>query len=1029
MKPLQLTMTAFGPYKEKEQIDFRKLENHQLFVISGNTGAGKTTIFDAISFALYGEASGEERKDSKMLRSHFADDETNTTVNLVFQLKNKTYRIYRKLGHLKKGNKNPSLSTAEFYEIQDEKEIPCCPAKIQDVNKKVEALIGLTKSQFSQIVMLPQGEFRKLLTSDTDNKEEILRRIFKTETYQRLKERFDEKRKDAQKETEEIVAKLQLLYGNMQTLIPEREASTIHDCLKEEQVNHHQLTAALEEELSHYHQQIVEKKAILEHLQKLFKEKDEHFHQAKQLEEWYSQYELSCQKKQTLLIKSKEMNDQRFLLERAEKALGILPFEENVRIAQKRRGEKEQEIEQTKESLSNLKNEQALIQSTFEIEKEKEPERKEKEQLLHQLTELKPVVQTLAKQEKEVESYKLNVQQMEQKSEKIRDTQITFEKDKAEIMEEIKEKEAKVTPLTNLKIESERLIQDGKRFLKLVTTNQEIESKKQEVQQAKELFQIKEKQYGSIEQAWIEGQASLLALHLHDGEACPVCGSLSHPNKALKVENIPTKEEIEHARKEKQAYEKEYQARQNECIVLENNKQTLREELKERGYLCENAELELEQHRERFKEHRNKIRSLELIQLQLETKKHQKEALEKRLEELAQEKEQIQQQLIVVRAKYENGKGSLDANREKIPRRYQSEFLLTNQIKVVEREKKALDEKWEEVQRKKREVDEQMIQYTSQLVEKEASLAELKRNEQEALERLQKELYQAAFRTMEDFQQAKTSLEKIQQMKRNIENYERDTKQIDQHIQHLEQQINKRERPDLVQLRNQLDGYEKEKIKAFEDVHQLHALVEQMEQLKKQYETLLKNGEEKEQKYRMVLDLYEMIRGNNQKKVSFERYLQIEFLEKIIFVANQRLYQLSNGQFSLKRSDRVEKNGKQSGLGLDVYDEYTGQTRDVKTLSGGEKFNASLCLALGMADVIQAYQGGISIETMFIDEGFGSLDEESLQKAIETLVDLQKSGRMIGIISHVQELKQAIPAILEVKKTKEGHSYTQFVFK
>ncbi|MDF2667835.1 MAG: hypothetical protein K0R67_141, partial [Paenibacillus sp.] len=162
------------------------------------------------------------------------------------------------------------------------------------------------------------------------------------------------------------------------------------------------------------------------------------------------------------------------------------------------------------------------------------------------------------------------------------------------------------------------------------------------------------------------------------------------------------------------------------------------------------------------------------------------------------------------------------------------------------------------------------------------------------------------------------------------------------------------------------------------------------------------------------------------KKISFERYLQIEFLEKIIHTANQRLQRMSNGQYYLVRSDRLEKRGKQSGLGLDVYDNYTGQLRDVKTMSGGEKFNASLCLALGMADVIQSYEGGISIETMFIDEGFGSLDEESLNKAIDTLIDLQQTGRMIGVISHVQELKQAIPAILEVKKTKEGCSYTHF---
>ena len=184
-----------------------------------------------------------------------------------------------------------------------------------------------------------------------------------------------------------------------------------------------------------------------------------------------------------------------------------------------------------------------------------------------------------------------------------------------------------------------------------------------------------------------------------------------------------------------------------------------------------------------------------------------------------------------------------------------------------------------------------------------------------------------------------------------------------------------------------------------------------------------------EQQVHRIIDLYDVLRGQNHVKISFERYVQIEYLEQIIHAANERLKHMSNGQFQLLRSERQETHGRQSGLGLDVYDAYTGQTRDVKTLSGGEKFNASLCLALGMADVIQSFQGSIRIDTMFIDEGFGSLDEESLNKAIDTLVDLQKSGRMIGVISHVAELKASMPAILEVEKLKEGYSKTRFVIK
>src|SRR5699024_193047 len=193
---------------------------------------------------------------------------------------------------------------------------------------------------------------------------------------------------------------------------------------------------------------------------------------------------------------------------------------------------------------------------------------------------------------------------------------------------------------------------------------------------------------------------------------------------------------------------------------------------------------------------------------------------------------------------------------------------------------------------------------------------------------------------------------------------------------------------------------------------------------------IIKSGENvkaQEETVRVVADLHDVMRGQNSQKISFERYLQIEYLEQIIETANLRLKHLSNGKFILSRSDRQESYGRQSGLAFDVYDAYTGQTRDVKTLSGGEKFNTSLCLALGMSDVIQSFQGSVSMKTMFIDEGFGSLDEESLHKALDALIELQKSGRTIGVISHVEELKAILPAALEVTKTKEGSSRTKFV--
>jgi exonuclease SbcC len=252
---------------------------------------------------------------------------------------------------------------------------------------------------------------------------------------------------------------------------------------------------------------------------------------------------------------------------------------------------------------------------------------------------------------------------------------------------------------------------------------------------------------------------------------------------------------------------------------------------------------------------------------------------------------------------------------------------------------------------------------------------------------------------------------------------------LSQQIMELEQSLTGKELADLDHMTAELARTEAEldlRTSAFQELRSCH---QDTERLSRNILSVHERMKTQEEEWQQVKDVYDVLRGDNVQKLSFERYVLIEFLEQILHAANERLRSLSNGQFILQRSDRLEKHNRQSGLGLDVYDVYTGLNRDVKSMSGGEKFNASLCLALGMTDVIQAYQGGISIEMMFIDEGFGSLDEEALNKAIETLVDLQKSGRMIGVISHVQELKAAFPATLEVRKTKEGHSTTAILLK
>ncbi|WP_148091994.1 AAA family ATPase, partial [Paenibacillus sp. 598K] len=287
MRPLKLTMTAFGPYKDREEIDFGELLHHRLFVVSGNTGAGKTSIFDAICFALYGDASGEDRSDSRMLRSQFAEDDVHTAVDFVFELKGRVYRVLRQLSHVKAGNKSATGERYELYEQDGTEERPLTDRFIvSQIDAKLRELIGLTKDQFSQIVMLPQGEFRKLLTSETEDKEEILRRIFKTGLYKVVADRLGERRKAMQQRLTELAGMLEYHIGQVKGALADREDSMLRRVLHEqEHYNTQQVLEALDQELTHIAEQAAALQGRLREESESFRAQTEAYHQAQALNE------------------------------------------------------------------------------------------------------------------------------------------------------------------------------------------------------------------------------------------------------------------------------------------------------------------------------------------------------------------------------------------------------------------------------------------------------------------------------------------------------------------------------------------------------------------------------------------------------------------------------------------------------------------------------------------------------------------------------------------------------------------------
>lgn len=502
-----------------------------------------------------------------------------------------------------------------------------------------------------------------------------------------------------------------------------------------------------------------------------------------------------------------------------------------------------------------------------------------------------------------------------------------------------------------------------------------------------------------------------------------------HPDKAVLSEDIPNKEEVEQKRKAKQQLEVSLSKKQGSYQADENRLKEKQQEVASYGYELANLNEIYEQLVKEGKALGEEINLLKQNQTTTDQLKKQLEAVEKELELKTTAYNQLVAKVNEENTTLQTEKSLYNQSIAKIPEELQKLTQLQQKMKQVEETKTKLEQSWKEAQENLQKSKEQLTKAKADLENGEKRLAEASDRVKSSKEEYTNAISKAGFDSDEVYQEAKLAEETRQALKKEIEDYYNRLSSVKAQMEQLESSLKDQQRADIEQMQAALKQLNEEVEIARTVITKIQTYFEKAKDARQRIESADNKVKDVENKLQLIKDLYDVVRGENTRKISFERYLQIEFLEQIIQSANERLSKLSNGQYLLVRSDRLEKRGRQSGLGLDVYDNYTGQLRDVKTLSGGEKFNASLCLALGMADVIQAYEGGISIETMFIDEGFGSLDEESLNKAIDTLIDLQKSGRMIGVISHVHELKQAIPAILEVEKTKEGFSRTKFVVK
>ncbi|WP_372637637.1 AAA family ATPase, partial [Cohnella sp.] len=962
MKPIRISMTAFGPYRDEETIDFEALGDRRLFVISGNTGAGKTTIFDAICFALYGSASGEDRAEPRMLRSHFADDDVHTSVDYHFAVGARTYRVFRQMPHRRGTNKSETGGKAELYETTGGEEVPSVDRfTVSDVNAKIEALLGLTREQFGQIVMLPQGEFRKLLTSDTENKEEILRRIFRTGLYQKIEDRFQRQNRELQEALKQAKAMQDAYAKQAQQSLPQRDGSALAATLLQEYSSMAQVSDGLAQEIAYYESLAEEIGRGKAELEARLQASESALREALALEAKFAQLAEKREQLGRLEERKAEADESERVLKLAEQALRLLPYEEQALEAARQDEQKRGALERKLREAAEAERAHAEAEQRYRSEEARGEERKEAERELTRLAELKPVVQTLDERRLEVERLAAQEKSVTERREAAERQLETLREERRTVADGLKLAETEAAKLPEALERYERLRSKYKLLKELDELDKRLENwSKLEEELQRSASGLKE-DHDRAETLWLEGQAGLLAVHLHEGKPCPVCGSESHPAKAVPASSVPTREQLQEAKEKLRAAERELGEARAQAAAAGAGRSGRAELIAEYGITDEPLDEQLARAEAEGKSVRQETDRLKQQAEAVQGRRQEVEKLEAQLERLQAERERLlteQHRLSVDRSAKQS---VLESELGRVPEPLRSPDKLAaryrEQSALVER----LNASWLEAQRRLQNTQTKLVEEKTNVAQATSQQQEAEQQRKQAEGRFAEQLASVGFDTAEKYRAAKMSEPDRQRLAALIEQFRLQVTTLVQQIAELERDLSGKIRPDTASLQAAMDELKGQLERIVAELHAAGGHEREARRLLAAISEAEARFRDLEQQQQRVTDIYQMLKGDNPLKISFERYILIEFLEQILHAANVRLTDLSNGQFKLERSDRLESRGKQSGLGLDVYDAYTGLNRDVKSMSGGEKFNASLCLALGMTDVIQAYQGGVSI--------------------------------------------------------------------
>ena len=1033
MRPIKLTISAFGPYASKQVIDFEELKGRNIFVISGKTGAGKTTIFDAISYALYGEASGESR-ETDSLRSHFADDNTETYVELEFELRGEKYTVNRVPKQKKKkarGEGYTEKSADATLTLPDGKVI----TKVKNVTDKIIEILGITREQFKQIVMLAQGEFKKLLLADSVEREGIFRKIFNTYDFEKIQAELKDKAanlsKNRTKSKHEMEINLKNIKGEHDIVIDEYvDFPLVIEKLKDLLERDNNIYKTLNEEGKEVDNKLQVKnqeKAIIETNNNLIKEK-----------------EIITKALDELLSKEDEYKNKSKTIIDGKNAKEVKYIEDKLIETTKKLTKREEDYNLSLKNIDSLKLKQEEANKLLQIEESKECDREKLSVEINNLNKL---------EEKIIELDSLNnkVMHLKQSAENSKLQIINNKKETEELKKSKEEKELQLKDIATLetkKVELEsdikaknKTLDEVRELFKVIRSFQntyiEHNNKAKEYKEFEVEYKKVKENYEKMDDLYKKEQAGILASKLQENEPCPVCGSTNHPNKATIKENlkIPTKEELKVAKENLDKLEKENLEKINNLTTLNSNKTTYLEQVNnhlsmlsatlnidktfnsETAKVVKNLGTELKSVIDKLKDELLKV--IDKISL--------KEKIEKELNLITTTINEREQSLIKLEECEKNYTTELTQNitkideyKKEIPENITDLKTLNNLIEVKTKELNISKEKLAKLRLENENLAKKLEGENSTSKEINKSIEELKLEIANNKANFNEAIKEQGFDNIQTYEDAKLQISMVESLEKEVENYNSELK-----LTKVKQEdiINKTKDivfMDITTIDEEIRSIQDNKKELESKLRELHAIIVGNKTILKNVENLNIEFKEIEEEYKVLGELADLANGKKAPYISFERYILASYFEDIIEAANIRLEKMTGDRFSLIRKTSKSKGAGQKGLELEIYDNYTDSSRDVSSLSGGESFKASLSLALGLSDIVQSNAGGVSLDTMFVDEGFGTLDPQSLDNAIDSLLELQRGGRLVGIISHVEELKERIDAKLEVTSTSKG---------